>query len=67
VLHREHLVKSLTPLYLGWVTSFARQSETETSTQVDDRIERLCLVYEQLKPYLLNQWALQTGEKRSAS
>jgi hypothetical protein len=64
VLDREHLVKSLTPLYLGWVTSFARQTENETSAQVDDRIEELCLVYEQLKPYLINQWPLKTGEKR---
>ena len=67
VLDREHLVKSLTPLYLGWVTSFVHQTENETPTQVDDRIERLCLVYEQLKPYLINQWPLQTGEKRSES
>jgi len=64
VFDREHLVKSLTPLYLGWVTSFARQTENETSAQVDDRIEKLCLVYEQLKPYLINQWSLKTGEKR---
>jgi glycosyltransferase involved in cell wall biosynthesis len=64
VFDREHLVKSLTPLYLGWVTSFARQTENETPAQVDDRIEKLCLVYEQLKPYLMNQWSLKTGEKR---
>jgi hypothetical protein len=65
VFDREHLVKSLTPLYLGWVASFARRSENETSAQVDDRIERLCLVYEQLKPYLLNQWPLQARKEGS--
>lgn len=64
VLDREHLVKSLTPLYLGWVTSFARQTENETPAQVDDRIEKLCLVYEQLKASLINQWPLKTEEKR---
>jgi glycosyltransferase involved in cell wall biosynthesis len=63
-LDREHLVKSLTPLYLGWVTSFARQTEQETAAQVEERIERLCLVYEQLKPYLITQWPLRTAEKR---
>jgi len=63
VFDREHLLKSLMPLYLGWVASFARQSENETSAQVDGRIEKLCLVCEQLKPYLLNQWPLQAGEK----
>ena len=67
VMSRDHLMKALTPLYLGWVGSFARQTEHETATQVEGRIEQLCLVYEQLKPYLINQWMLQTGEKRSES
>ena len=67
VIDREHLVRSLTPLYLGWVASFACQAENETSAQVEERIEKLCLVFEQLKPYLINQWPLRSGEKRSAS
>lgn len=67
IFDREHLLKSLTPLYLGWVASFARQTEQEDAGRVEERIERLCLVFEQLKPYLMNQWPLQTGEKRSAS
>ncbi len=67
VMSRDHLMKALTPLYLGWVGSFARQTEHETAIQVEGRIEQLCLVYEQLKPYLINQWSLQTGEKRSES
>ena len=67
VIDREHLVKSLTPLYLGWIVSFARQVENESAAQVEDRIEKLCLVFEQLKTYLINQWPLQPGEKRSAS
>jgi hypothetical protein len=67
VIDREHLLRSLTPLYLGWVASFARQAENESPAQVELRIENLCLVFEQFKPYLLNQWPLQTGEKRSAS
>lgn len=67
VMNRDHLVKALTPLYLGWVGSFARQTEHETANQVEGRIEQLCLVYEQLKPYLINQWPLQTGEKRLES
>jgi glycosyltransferase involved in cell wall biosynthesis len=67
VIDREHLLKSLTPLYLGWVASFARQAENAAAAQVEERIEKLCLVFEQLKPYLINQWPLQSGEKRSAS
>ncbi|MBZ5514247.1 MAG: glycosyltransferase [Acidobacteriia bacterium] len=58
---REHLLRSLTPLYLGWVASFARQTEPENPAQVEERIERLCLVYEQLKPPLLNRWSAGKG------
>ncbi len=61
VLNREHLLKSLTPLYLGWVASFARQTEPENAVQVEERIEKLCQVYEQLKPSLISHWA---AEKR---
>jgi glycosyltransferase involved in cell wall biosynthesis len=64
VIDREHVLKSLTPLYLGWVASFARQTENDTDAQVDDRIERLCLFYEQLKQYLINQWSMKGYEKR---
>jgi hypothetical protein len=63
-LDREHLVKSLTPLYLGWVASFACQTANEDAAQVEERIERLCLVYEQVKPTLITQWPLRTSEKR---
>ncbi len=58
VMDREHLLKSLTPLYMGWVASFAGQIQKETATQVEGRIEKLCQVFEQLKPYLINQWPL---------
>ena len=60
-INREHLLKSLTPLYLGWVASFARHTEHETAAEVDERIEKLCLVYEQLKSSFATQWA---AEKR---
>ena len=63
-LDREHLVKSLTPLYLGWVASFACQTANEDAAQVEERIERLCLVYEQLKPALIGQWPVRVSEKR---
>jgi glucosylglycerate synthase len=60
-INREHLLKSLTPLYLGWVASFARQTESENALQVDERIERLCLVYEKAKSLHIGQW---NAEKR---
>jgi hypothetical protein len=65
VIDRQHLVRSLTPLYLGWVASFARQTENETAAQVEERIEKLCLIYEQLKSTLISQWSLRTKDARS--
>ncbi len=65
VIDREHLVKTLTPLYWGWVASFARQAQDETAAQVETRIERLCLVFEQLKPYLITQWPLRSGKEEA--
>lgn len=64
VMDREHLLKSIAPLYLGWVASFVRQTEHDPDAQAERRIERLCLVYEQLKPYVINQWPLASREKR---
>ena len=64
VMDREHLLKSLAPLYLGWVASFVRQTEGSPDALAERRIERLCLVYEQLKPYVINQWPLANREKR---
>jgi len=61
VLNREHLLKSLTPLYLGWVASFARQTEQESAMEVEKRIEKLCVVYETMKPSLIAHWG---AEKR---
>ena len=64
VMDREHLLKSLAPLYLGWVASFARQTESGSDALAERRIERLCLVYEQFKPYLISQWPQASREKR---
>ena len=64
IMDRQHLLKSLAPLYLGWVASFVLRTERESDAEAERRIERLCLVFEQLKPYLINQWPLASREKR---
>lgn len=53
---RGHLLRSLTPLYLGRVASFVIETREMYAAQVEDRIERLCLTFENLKPYLLASW-----------
>jgi glycosyltransferase involved in cell wall biosynthesis len=58
VIHREHLLKSLTPLYLARVASFVREIEDADAKAVDKLLEGLCLEFEELKPYLIERWGL---------
>jgi hypothetical protein len=55
-INRDHLLRSLTPLYLAWVVSYARELETAGTATVEERIERLALAYEAAKPYLISRW-----------
>jgi glycosyltransferase involved in cell wall biosynthesis len=64
-LLRSQLVKSLTPLYLGRVASFVKETETLSSREVEDCIERTCLVFEELKPYLNSLWDRSVGRPRA--
>jgi hypothetical protein len=58
---RGQLLQSLTPLYLGRVASFVKETEMLVSAEVEQRIEHLCLTYERLKPYLIALWNHQQG------
>ncbi len=55
-INREHLLHSFTPLYLGWLASYARQVEGAGPAAVEERFERLAGVYEAEKPYLVSRW-----------
>ena len=56
VIHREHLLRSLTPLYLGRTASFVAETLEGGPEEVQHCIERLCEEYETLKPYLVERW-----------
>lgn len=56
VLHREHLLKSLTPLYLGQTASFVVDTQRGGTEQVEATIESLCRQFEVMKPYLKDRW-----------
>ncbi|MBI3988622.1 MAG: glycosyltransferase [candidate division NC10 bacterium] len=56
VLHWEHLLKSLTPLYLGRTASFVLETKDSTAEEVEESIEALCEQYEAMKPYLVGRW-----------
>lgn len=56
VMNREHMLKSLTPLYLGKVASLVAELERSTAGEVEERLEALCLVFEKMKPYIIERW-----------
>ena len=56
MLARDHLLPSLVPLYLGWLASFVLQTEAADPAGADARLEDLCRVFEQEKPYLISRW-----------
>lgn len=55
-INRDHLLKSMTPLYLAWVASFARDLESGGAAGLDQRLERLSTAYEAGKGYLVSRW-----------
>ena len=56
VMARDHLLRSLTPLYLGWLASFVLSARNETAEAVDARLEGLSQSFEAEKPYLISRW-----------
>lgn len=56
ILPREHLLRSLTPLYLGRTATFVLETQGLTSAEAESRTEALCLAFEKHKPWLVSRW-----------
>jgi hypothetical protein len=56
VMNRGHLLRALTPLYLGWLASFVREMGASPLQDVERRVQQLSMVYEAQKPYLISRW-----------
>lgn len=56
IINREHLLKSLTPLYIGRTASFVRENWESSASEVEDRIENLCRIFEDKKTFLAENW-----------
>jgi len=56
IISRDHLLRSMTPLYLGWIASYANELESAGPAEVESRLEKLSIVFEARKPYLLSRW-----------
>jgi hypothetical protein len=55
-IRRAHLFGALTPIYLGWVASYAVEINRSGIATAQERVEQLARVYESEKPYLLSRW-----------
>jgi hypothetical protein len=55
-ISRDHLLRSMTPLYLGWVASYANDLTLPGAMFPARRLERLALSYEAGKSYLVSRW-----------
>jgi glycosyltransferase involved in cell wall biosynthesis len=64
VMSREHVIKSLTPLYLGKVASFVIETWDSSAEDVEKRLEELCLAFETDKPYLVKHWERRAKPRR---
>jgi hypothetical protein len=56
VMPRDHLLRSLTPLYSGWLASFVIQMERASLAQIEGRVEQVCAGFEAEKRYLISRW-----------
>jgi hypothetical protein len=56
VMPRDHLLRSLTPLYTGWLASFVLQMGNPGLAQIEERVERLCIGFELEKRHLISRW-----------
>lgn len=56
VMSREHLLRSLTPIYLAWLASFALDVQGMSAARAEQRVEQLCRAFETEKPYFVSRW-----------
>jgi hypothetical protein len=55
-LPRDHLLRSLVPLYSGWLASFLLQVGDLDADAADARVDDLAAGFERQKPYLISRW-----------
>jgi len=56
VVYRSHIAQSLAPLYVGRVASVVYETRNRPPAAVAKVTERLCQVFEERKPYLVDRW-----------
>jgi hypothetical protein len=55
-MDRAQLLRSMTPLYLGWLAGFVNEVGPLDRFEKEARVEKLCEAFEAEKPYLISRW-----------
>jgi len=50
------VLESMIPLYFGFTSSFVLKTKNMSNQEAEKEIENLCLDFEKLKPYLVENW-----------
>ena len=56
VVHRDHLLRSLAPLYLGRTAAFVVASRTVGAAASQAQLDAVAAAFERQKPYLVEHW-----------
>ncbi|MGH6689398.1 MAG: hypothetical protein ACREF4_01770 [Gammaproteobacteria bacterium] len=56
VVHREHLLRSLVPLYLGRTAAFIVATRDRNAAATEAHVEAVGAAFERQKPYLVERW-----------
>jgi glucosylglycerate synthase len=56
VVARDHLLRSLAPLYSGWLASYILRVRNVSPDAVDHRVEAIAAAFESQKNYLIARW-----------
>jgi hypothetical protein len=56
IINKEHLLKSLTPLYIGRTASFVIETRESGAEEVENKIEGLSRLFEEKKNHLIENW-----------
>lgn len=56
VVHREHLLRSLVPLYFGRTAAFVVATRGRTAAATEAQVEAVGAAFERQKPYLVERW-----------
>jgi len=55
-MDRNQLLRSMTPLYLGWVAGFVNDIRGLDASAAEARVEELCAAFEREKRYAIARW-----------